>query len=112
MDKVAPALNNALNQSQTNVALTKEKKQELQKIKKVCQDFEAIFTYSLLKNMRQTIPKSKNAVSFSSNDKYNMIIDQKIAEDFSHKGTGLGLQNILYEQIAKKYTKNITEGGN
>jgi flagellar protein FlgJ len=112
MDKVTPALNKTLDQSQANIALTKDRKEELQKIKKACQGFEAIFTYYLLKNMRQTIPKGQNVVSSASRDTYNMIMDQKIAEDFSHKGNGLGLQKMLYEQITKNYTKEIRGGGN
>jgi len=109
MENIIPALNKILNQSQANIALTKDRKEELQKIKKVCQDFESIFTYYLLKNMRQTIPKSQNVVSSSSKDTYNMIMDQKIAEDFSRRGNGLGLQKMLYEQMTKNYTKDIPE---
>jgi peptidoglycan hydrolase FlgJ len=111
MDNVTSNLNKTLNLSQTNTALTKEQKGQLLKIKKTCQDFEAIFIYSLLKNMRQTIPKSKNAISYSSNDTYNMILDQKIAENFSRKGNGLGLQKMLYDQLTKNQTKNIKEEG-
>ena len=109
MENITPALNKILNQSQANIALTKDRKEELQKIKKVCQDFESIFTYYLLKNMRQTIPKSQNVVSSSSKDTYNMIMDQKIAEDFSRRGNGLGLQRMLYEQMTRDYTKAIPE---
>ncbi len=109
MDNVNSAFNKTLDQTQVNTSLTKDKKEELQKIKKACQDFESIFTYYLLKNMRQTIPKSQNAVSSPGKDTYNMILDQKIAEDFSRRGNGLGLQKMLYEQITKNYTKEITE---
>ena len=109
MDKVNSALNKTLDQSQANVALTKDRKEELQKIKKACQDFEAIFTYYLLKNMRQTIPKSQNVASSASRDTYNMIMDQKIAEDFSRRGNGLGLQKMLYEQMTRNYTKAMPE---
>lgn len=109
MDNVNSAHNKTLDQSQANIALTKDRKEELQKIKKACQDFESIFTYYLLKNMRQTIPKSQNAVSSPGKDTYNMILDQKIAEDFSRRGNGLGLQKMLYEQMTKNYTKDITQ---
>ncbi len=109
MDKITTDLNKTVNQSQPNIALTKERKEELLKIKKVCQDFESIFTYYLLKNMRQTIPQNQNVVSSVSKDTYNMIMDQKIAEDFSRRGNGLGLQKMLYEQMTKNYTKEIKE---
>ena len=109
MDNVTSTLNKTLSQSQGNIALTKERKEELQKIKKACQDFEAIFTYYLLKNMRQTIPKSHNVVSSYGKDTYTMMMDQKIAEDFSRRGNGLGLQKMLYEQMTRNYTKAIPE---
>ena len=109
MDNFSSALNKTLDQSQANIALRKDKKEELQKIKKACQDFESIFTYYLLKNMRQTIPKSQTLTDSSSRDTYNMIMDQKIAEDFSRKGNGFGLQRMLYEQMTKGYTKAIPE---
>ena len=109
MDRITPALNTTLSQSQANMAVTKERKEELQKIKKACQDFESIFTYYLLKNMRQTIPKSQGVISSASSDTYNMIMDQKIAEDFSRKGNGLGLQKMLYEQMTKNYPKAVPE---
>ena len=109
MDNINSAINKTLDQSQANIALTKDRKEELQKIKKACQDFESIFTYYLLKNMRQTIPKSQNVVSSPGKDTYNMIMDQKIAEDFSRRGNGLGLQKMLYEQMTKNHTKIIPE---
>jgi len=111
MEIVTPALNKTLNQSSANIIPTKEREEELKKIKKACQDFEAIFTYYLLKNMRQTIPKSQNAAISSGKETYNMIMDQKIAEDFSRRGNGLGLQKMLYEQMTKNYTKEITQEG-
>ena len=109
MDMVTPALNKTLNQSTANIALTKEQKEELQKIKKACQDFESIFTYYLLKNMRQTIPQSQSAVSSVGKDTFNMILDQKIAEDFSRRGNGFGLQKMLYDQMTKNYKREITQ---
>ena len=109
MDNINISPNKTLDQSQVNLALTNNKKEELQKIKKACQDFESIFTYYLLKNMRQTIPKSQNVVSSTGKDTYNMILDQKIAEDFSRRGNGLGLQKMLYEQMTKNSTREITQ---
>ena len=109
MDNVNTALNKTIVQSQANMPLTKDVKEELQKIKKACQDFESIFTYYLLKNMRQTIPQSQSAVSSVGKDTFNMILDQKIAEDFSRRGNGFGLQKMLYDQMTKNYKREITQ---
>ncbi len=86
---------------------SKQNRADLQKIKKACQDFESIFTYQLLKIMRQTVPKNSSAASLSGpgKDTYYMIMDQKIAEDLSRKGNGLGLQKVLFEQLTRNYPK-------
>jgi len=84
-----------------------QKKDDQQKIKKACQDFEAIFTYYLLKTMRQTIPTGSLLSSLSGKDTYNMIMDQKVAEELSNQGNGLGLQKILFEQLTKNYPREV-----
>lgn len=87
---------------------TKEKKDDLQKIKKACKDFESIFAYYLLKTMRQTVPKGSNSLSnFAGKDTYTMIMDQKLAEELSNKGNGLGLQKMLYEQLSRSVRNNL-----
>lgn len=35
-----------------------------------------------------------------------MMLDQKIAEDLSHKGNGLGLQGMLYRQLSHDVVTN------
>lgn len=109
MDNINSAFNKIIDHAQADMALTGNKEEELQKIKKACQDFESIFTYYLLKNMRQTIPKGQGAASFPGKDTYNMILDQKIAEDFSRRGNGLGLHKMLYEQLTRSQTKENTQ---
>lgn len=88
-----------------------QKRDDLQKIKKACQDFESIFTYQLLKTMRQTVPKSSSTVGLSGpgKDTYYMIMDQKVAEYLSEKGNGLGLQKVLFEQLTKNYPKEVSQ---
>jgi flagellar protein FlgJ len=75
------------------------------KLKKACSDFEAILFYQLLKTMRQTIPKSGLLSGSYGKDTYEMMFDQKIADDLAKKGQGLGLQKILYNQLAKQLLK-------
>ena len=70
---------------------SKKSVEETRKLKKVCQDFESIFTYNLLKNMRNTIPKSSDSSLLTGKDTYNMIIDQKVAEEISRERQRSGL---------------------
>ena len=74
-------------------------------LRKACADFESIFSYYLLKSMRAATPSS-SLLSFPGKDVYNMLLDQKIAEDLSHKGHGLGLQDMLYRQLSRNIGMN------
>jgi flagellar protein FlgJ len=85
------------------------KKEDLQKLKKACKDFESIFTYYLLKTMRHTIPENSKSSGLSGKDTYNMIMDQKVAEELSGKGNGLGLQKMLFKQLIKNVTGGVSQ---
>jgi flagellar protein FlgJ len=69
------------------------------KLKKTCADFESILIYYMFKSMRQSIPKSGYFKQSPGKDTYNMMLDQKIAEELANKGKGAGLQNTLFEQL-------------
>lgn len=107
MNTIDLNVQNVSGQTKDTEITSKQNQADLQKIKKACQDFESIFTYYLLKTMRQTVPKGTGAGSMSGKDTYNMIMDQKVAEDLSRKGNGLGLQKILFEQLTKDYAKEV-----
>jgi flagellar protein FlgJ len=72
------------------------------KLRKACRDFEAIFLFNLFKEMRQTIPRSGLLPSAPGKETYQMMFDQKVAEDLSGRGEGVGLQKMLYEQLRRR----------
>jgi flagellar protein FlgJ len=71
-------------------------------LRKSCADFEAIFTYHLFKSMRDTVPASGLVDKFPGKETYNMMMDQKVAEELSKRGNGLGIKEMLYRQLAGK----------
>jgi peptidoglycan hydrolase FlgJ len=75
-------------------------------LRKSCAGFEAIFTYHLLKSMRDTVPSSGLVDKFPGKETYNMMMDQKIAEELSQRGNGLGIKEMLYRQLAGKVLKD------
>lgn len=81
-------------------------KREEQKLKKACADFESLFVYNLLQTMRKTIPVGNSAMQSFGKETYNMMFDQKIAEEFSQKAGGMGLQTILFNQLRKQDNKS------
>jgi peptidoglycan hydrolase FlgJ len=69
------------------------------KLKKTCADFESILVYYMFKAMRQSIPKTGYLKESPGKDTYNMMLDQKIAEELANKGKGAGLQDALFKQL-------------
>jgi len=80
-------------------AETRKSKIEEQKLRKACADFESLFVYQLFQTMRKTIPSGNPAMQSFGKDTYNMMFDQKVAEEMSKKGEGMGLQTILFNQL-------------
>jgi peptidoglycan hydrolase FlgJ len=105
MDKVALNIGNAQTRAAAKTSLDKNKEAQDRKLQKACRDFEAIFTYNLLKNMRRTIPHTSGGNLLAGEDTYNMLRDQKVAEEISKKGNGLGLHKLLFDQLNKNYIK-------
>ncbi len=70
-------------------------------LKKACKDFEAMFTYTLLKTMRRTVPAGGAIGQVAGKDTYEMLMDQKISEEAANRANGLGLQKILFEQMSR-----------
>jgi len=91
----------------TEVKSAKYNDAEMKKLKKVCADFESMFTYQLLKTMRQSIPQSKMGMSNYGKETYTTIVDQKIAESISAQGNGLGVKKVLYDQLTNTYKHSI-----
>ncbi len=109
MSTIDLSTQNIIEQAKNTESTPKQKKDDLQKIKKACKDFESIFTYYLLKTMRETVPKGSSAVSLSGKDTYYMLMDQRVAEELSNKGNGFGLQKMLFEQLTKNYSKEVPQ---
>ncbi|HAJ27384.1 MAG TPA: hypothetical protein DCG53_09115 [Syntrophus sp. (in: bacteria)] len=86
--------------------LTLKQIEDNKKLKKACADFEAILTYNLFKAMRKTIPAGGAINTIAGKDTFDMLMDQKVAEDLSKKNGGLGIQKILYNQLVIKANNN------
>ncbi len=82
--------------------LTQKQIEDNKKIKKACADFEAILAYNLFKAMRKTIPTGGAINKIAGKDTFDMLMDQKVAEELSKKNGGLGIQTIMYNQLVIK----------
>jgi flagellar protein FlgJ len=66
-----------------------------------CSEFESLFIYYLLKEMRATIPKSGFLDGGNAQEFYTSMLDSQLARDLSSKG-GIGLSSILLDQLRSK----------
>lgn len=90
--------------SVTSPMLIEQGERKIERLKRVCSDFESLFIYQLMKNMENTIPKSGVLRDMSGKDTYRLIMDEKVAEAIAHRG-GIGLAMILFSQLGKVVEK-------
>ncbi|MBI2263994.1 MAG: rod-binding protein [Armatimonadetes bacterium] len=84
---------NALSQSPS-------KTREEGRLKEACQEFESLLLSHMLTEMRSSIPKS-NALGGGRDEELFMgMLDQERAKEWA-KSDGIGLSNLLYQQMKK-----------
>lgn len=77
-----------------------------------CRQFEAYFVEQMFKSMMKTIPTEGNTSNYTSTmmDYYKDQMVQSVAEQSTQQG-GLGLAQMLYEQMKRNYgISEIPEG--
>lgn len=74
----------------------------------VCKEFEAYFTEQVFKSMQKMVPESgsSDTATKTTKDYIEDMLMQEYASNSSENG-GLGLAQMLYEQMKRNY--NITE---
>lgn len=77
-----------------------------QKLKKVSQDFEALFVGMMMKSMRETVAKDKLTGGGHGEDVYRSMLDQQYAEESVKRG-GLGLAKQIEKELVRQESKRI-----
>ena len=79
-----------------------------QKLRKACNDFEAVFISKLWQQMQSTVPKG-GMMHSPQEEMYRSMFDRDFAEKMASDG-GIGLSDMLYGQLKDKLknTKTIT----
>lgn len=75
------------------------------KLKEACKQFEAVFTYEMLKSMRKSIQKCNLFSGGQGEEIYQSMLDQELSKKMAGGGSN-SIANILYQQL-----KNIDEAG-
>jgi flagellar protein FlgJ len=70
------------------------------KMKKACQDFEAVFLNYMLSQMRETVPKSGLTGNDPGESIYRGMMDEELSHQMAASG-GMGLADMLYRQFTE-----------
>lgn len=70
------------------------------RLRELCQEFESLFLYRLLKEMRKAVPRSSLVHGGLAEDIFLDLRDQELARSSSRAGN-LGLGELLYEQLSR-----------
>ncbi|MBN1903844.1 MAG: peptidoglycan DD-metalloendopeptidase family protein [Deltaproteobacteria bacterium] len=76
------------------------------KLKKACVDFEAVFTYEMLKSMRKSIEKGDLFHGGQAEEIYESMLDQELSQNIAGKSSN-SISEILYNQL--KNIHQLTE---
>ena len=80
-------------------------KENDEKLKKVCKDFESFFINYMLKEMRKTVPKYDIIPETNAKKIFDSMLYEKISDRMADKG-GIGIANMIYESIKQeKFSK-------
>jgi flagellar protein FlgJ len=74
------------------------KKIDETKLKKACEDFEALFINQLLQSMRRTVMKSKFLEDAPGKEVFQSLFDREISKKMAQKGA-LGVGKIIYRKV-------------
>lgn len=84
-----------------------------QKLKKAAQEFEAIFVQQMLNEMDKTIDRKNSFLNGGSSEEYfRGMLNEEIAKSMTMRqgGSGFGLAEAIYKQMAKNAKQDNTEG--
>ena len=77
------------------------------RLRKAAKDFEAVFLYQVLKQMRNTIHKEEMFHGGTGEDLFSDMMDEEIARTMASRGSS-GIGEAIYQQLCRRY--GIGEG--
>jgi peptidoglycan hydrolase FlgJ len=77
-------------------SLSADKKKELKRLEAACNDFESLFTYQLMKEMRKTVKKTGLVQGGQAEEIFADMLDQERSRSLS-----LGMGSMLFRQLSQ-----------
>ncbi|KAB2952595.1 flagellar biosynthesis protein FlgJ [Heliorestis acidaminivorans] len=93
-DQLIQALHNENNKKNQNRGSEEDKK-----LRELCQEFESIFIYQMLKSMRNTIDRSDLIPESPGRQIWESMLDEEYAKEMAKK-EDLGLARLLYQDLS------------
>ena len=81
---------------------TSGKQPKLKEIKKVAQDFEAMYLSLMLKSMRQTVAEDKVTGGGKAEETYRFLLDQEYTNAAAKRG-GVGIAKMIEKELLQRY---------
>ena len=81
-----------------------ESRQDEKRLKEACAEFESLFNYQIVKQMRKTIVKSGLTSGGKGEEIFTSMMDEELSMQMSSR-QGLGLKDVLMEQLAGRQEK-------
>lgn len=75
-------------------------KDETKKLKKTCEEFEALFLSKVFSSMRESVQESGLVEKSMGEEVFTEMMDSEVAKQ-SSEGEGLGLSKMLFESMSK-----------
>ncbi len=76
---------------------------EQKKLKKIAQDFDALFTGMMLKSMRSTVPEDTLTGGGRAEETYRYMLDQEYATAAAKRGGSGSIAAMVEKELLKRY---------
>lgn len=80
--------------------LNKRKSTSQRGLQEAAEQFEAIFLYQLLEQMRRTVPETDLMGDRKAENIFQSMLDQELASSFA-QNQSVGLAKLIYEQMSR-----------
>lgn len=86
----------------SDITRNAESAREDGQLKKVCQDFESIFIYLMMKEMRKTVTETKLFHGGRAEEIFRDMMDEELSKDMAKAPAGgVGIGAMLYQQLKR-----------
>lgn len=80
-----------------------------EKLRDTCKQFESVYINILMQNMRKTVVDGGLVEKSHAREMFEGMLDEEIAKEVS-KGQGMGLAQIMYDQLTKNFSSGENNG--